>query len=181
MKNIFFIGLPGVGKSFWAKKIADWYGVNFADLDTEIELRLGRPIFNLFETQGEHIFREIEKDILIEFAQKSNVVISVGGGTPCYFENLSVMKQNGVCVYIKDHIESIGNRLFLDKTNRPLFKDCQTVPKIVLKLHELHLKRHPIYSQSHVIIDVESLQKPHLFTKRLELFTKPDFWLNEAK
>ena len=110
-KNIFLIGMPGAGKTFWGKKIATALHKDFFDLDLEI-----------FRDDGEKFFREKESEVLRTFEQKQNLVLATGGGTPCFFENAEWMKKNGLTIWIDEPVSVLVQRLKTEKSQRPLIR-----------------------------------------------------------
>jgi shikimate kinase len=112
----------GTGKSFWGKQWAAAHGLAFYDLDEEIEKIEGLKISQLFDSKGEAYFRKKEKETLHSFFQKDNFILSCGGGTPCFFNNMDKMNEKGVTVYLKTEVDELVQRLSLEKETRPLIK-----------------------------------------------------------
>ena len=123
MKAIFLMGYMGSGKSTTGKKLAKLLDYSFIDLDNYIEEEQGKSIPAIFSEQGEEAFRLIEKDALNTLRVKENIVISCGGGTPCFHNNISVMNQAGTTVYIKLSPEMLQSRLLVAKEKRPLIEN----------------------------------------------------------
>ncbi len=169
--NLFLIGLPGVGKTHFGKKIARHFGLTHIDLDANIEHVSGRSITALFDEDGEDRFRQLESECLESVLHQKSVVVSTGGGTPCYNSNLDKMMSSGVCIYLKDDLQSISARILAEKTVRPMFLN-QNQSEIEGILYDLLLKRRSFYEQTHIITGLEAMHMPHLLTNRLDLFTK---------
>ena len=93
MKRIFLIGYMGAGKTTVGKVLAGLLNLSFIDLDYYIERRYHKTVSQLFAEKGEEVFRSIERNMLHEVADFENVLVSVGGGTPCFFENMEVMNE----------------------------------------------------------------------------------------
>ena len=150
--RIFLIGLPGAGKTTLGQRIANKLGITFYDLDFKISQVEESSIAEIFEQKGEEHFRGLEKKYLEEIIEENqNFVLSTGGGTPCFFDNMKTMNLNGVTVYINTPIEVIEERLKND-TTRPLMKK--------LSLSELKSKREEWYNQAqHTISDYVELEK----------------------
>ena len=121
-KNIFLIGMPGAGKTFWGKKIATALHKDFFDLDFEIEKQEQQSILEIFRDDGEKFFREKESEVLRTFEQKQNLVLATGGGTPCFFENAEWMKKNGLTIWIDEPVSVLKQRLKTEKSQRPLIR-----------------------------------------------------------
>ncbi|MFT5157791.1 MAG: shikimate kinase [Bacteroidia bacterium] len=174
-KLICLVGLPGVGKTTVGKDLANALKYQFIDLDAKIEQTQGMSIKELFEKHGEDGFRSLEhivlKAVLSSLEENSGTVLSCGGGTPCFQNNMALLKIGGVVVYLEEDLHTIA--LHLEESNakkveRPMFKGLKTA----MILHELWLERRSIYEQSHVITGIASVYNSHLFTNRLDLFTK---------
>ncbi|MCF8372586.1 MAG: shikimate kinase [Bacteroidales bacterium] len=118
--RIFLIGYMGSGKSTVGKRLAQKMNLTFFDLDPLIEKRTGKTIPVIFLDYGENAFRRIEKETLSEILQADNYVLSTGGGTPCFFDNLEQMNLAGTSFYLKMDAGMLAHRLFYSKTERPL-------------------------------------------------------------
>ena len=152
---IFIIGMPGTGKSYWASSVAAAYDLPFVDLDKHFEEKVKMPIADYFDRFGEDEFRKRERESLLEVIQnaKAACVVSCGGGTPVFFDNLEQMKDAGCTVYLKSSLSMILKRLESSPTRRPLLegKDKATA------LLELYDKREPYFSKADYIFDVENI------------------------
>ena len=112
MKNIFLIGLPASGKSTFGKSIADALSLNHIDLDRVIEAKTNKSISNIFKLYGEKYFREIERDALCELLDRSsNDIISCGGGTPCFYDNMNRMNAVGLTIFLDIPVAVIIKRV----------------------------------------------------------------------
>lgn len=149
-QKIFLIGLPGAGKTTMGLDLAVDLGIQFVDLDQDIEKAAKLSVSEIFEEKGEAHFRQLEKLHLEKVIDElDNFVMATGGGTPCFFNNLERMKQAGKVIYINTPIEIIENRLKQD-VNRPLMKNHT--------LNELSEKRKGWYSQAdHTIREYKEL------------------------
>lgn len=108
MPNIIFLwGMMGSGKSFYGKILAKELNYKFIDIDEEIEKSSGISVSIIFNNCGESFFRDKERDILNIFSKRDKLIISCGGGTPCYFDNIKLMKKKGFCIYINKDIDEI--------------------------------------------------------------------------
>ena len=113
----------GVGKTSIGKKLSKQLNWKFLDTDKLIEKKIGLPIPEIFNQLGEDFFREQEKEILNEIASLENVVVSVGGGLPCFFDNMDRLNEIGTTVYLKLEPEFIVQRLLESKIKRPLISN----------------------------------------------------------
>ena len=98
-QHITLIGMPASGKSFFGKKLADLLGWTFVDLDFEIEKQEQQTIPQIFVEKGEHYFRQSEQKVLQNTLKMQKIVLSTGGGTPCFFDNLKLIKQNSQSIF----------------------------------------------------------------------------------
>jgi len=113
----------GAGKTTLGKLLAKHKNMTFIDLDHYIESRYQKTVSQIFAEQGEDEFRKIEKLLLHEVGEFENVVISTGGGAPCFFENMDYMNSQGKTIYLKSTIDDLIKRLNSCKNKRPLLKD----------------------------------------------------------
>jgi shikimate kinase len=143
----------GSGKSSLGKELAHKLGLAFADLDGLIEEKEGKKISEIFETDGEKRFREIEHDCLISTLQLNNVIISTGGGTPCFFDNMEMINAKGISIYIKYNSGILVSRLDANKDKRPLIKHCKNREELELFVKDLLEKREKYYLQSKLILE----------------------------
>lgn len=155
------IGMPGCGKTYFGKKLADELHRIFIDLDEVIEQKEQKSITQLFDTDGETYFRKQESDLLKNITTHTTepTVISVGGGTPCFYNNMEWMKQNGITVYLKASIQTILKNLNTNNTHRPLLSNDISTEQI---LSDLLSKRANYFEQADYNFEVEHLTIEHL-------------------
>lgn len=118
------------GKSSLGKQLAKHLQFQFVDLDEYIETKFQMNISEIFQQKGEIYFRKIENECLREIldtSPKDDVVLALGGGTPCYYNNMELINQHKdtVSLYLKLDIETLVNRLWNEKNNRPLIAHYQ--------------------------------------------------------
>lgn len=119
--RVFLVGFMASGKSSVGKKLAKKIGLPFADLDNYIEEKYNSTIRSLIANKGMDSFREIEKESLeVLITKNENIVISAGGGTPYYFDNMKLMNDSGTTVYLEVDIPTLVDRLMYAKQDRPL-------------------------------------------------------------
>ncbi len=166
MKRIFLIGFMGSGKSTIGKKLAAKLAYDFIDMDAYIEQQEGRTVSDIFKTDGEVYFRELEQRVLKSLCSMEKVVVSTGGGTPCFFDNMEVMNEAGYSVYLNLEVEKIIGRLKNGLEKRPLLADLSPSElekeiKERLKVREsFYNKARMIYtSEGSVNRDVEKLSQ----------------------
>ena len=156
MRRIFLIGYMGAGKTTIGKELSKQSGLSFIDLDHFMEGRYRKTVRQIFEEKGEEAFRQIEKKALHEVADFENVVISTGGGTPCFFDNMAYMNSIGTTVYLKASPQSLSDRLEHCRPNRPLLKGLSGAGLTHFVKASL-TERAPFYEQAHITFDVEVL------------------------
>ena len=120
---IYIIGFMGSGKTTAGKKLASLLGWSFIDLDKRIEEYAGKTIPEIFSQSGEDYFRIIETQLLRNLKMCTKTVISTGGGTPCYIDNMDYMIETGLTIYLKLTPAELKGRLSQSKGKRPLIKD----------------------------------------------------------
>lgn len=156
MERYFLVGYMGVGKTTIGKQLSNELGVEFIDLDKFIENRYRTTVRDIFAKKGEDKFRKIEHEMLREVATFHNVMIATGGGTPCFFDNMDLMNQQGVTIYIKASVEQLVSRLLASKNIRPIIKD--KAPDELGQFVAEHLvQREVYYSQAKITYQTEHL------------------------
>ena len=151
-QRIYIIGFMGSGKSTAGKKLASLLGWTFVDLDKSIEEFAGKSIPEIFEQDGETVFRQIETKILRNLNSLKNTVISTGGGTPCYNDNMEYMLGTGLTLYLKLTPGQLKSRLSKSNGERPLIKDLG--PRELQSFIEKKLAdRERWYDRSDIIIE----------------------------
>lgn len=120
MKPIFIIGYMGCGKTTFGRALSEATGLRFIDLDSYIEQRHNATVRQIFEKSGESGFRETERDMLHEVADIEDAIISCGGGTPCFFDNMDFMNAHGTTLWLKASDDVLFSRLVRKREKRPL-------------------------------------------------------------
>ena len=111
MRRVFLIGYMGAGKTTVGRLLARRAGLTFIDLDHYIESRFHKAVPAIFAEKGEAAFRDMERRMLHEVAEFEDVLVSTGGGAPCFFDNMAFMNTHGTTVYLKVSVEELANRL----------------------------------------------------------------------
>jgi shikimate kinase len=170
MTQLFLIGYMGAGKTVIGKQLAKRLGLQFVDMDGFIENRYHKKINELFAEKGESFFREIERKTLQEVALFEDVVISTGGGVPCFFDNMEVMNRTGKTIYLKVPVEELAERLLFTQ-DRPLVKGKNKEELMQYIAENLH-KRENWYNQAAIIYPAENLKTKADINKMIEDLTK---------
>jgi shikimate kinase len=153
--RIILIGFMGSGKTHWGKQVAHRLQLPFFDLDEEVVKAEGQSVTDIFAAFGEEHFRLREKETLERLVEEhGSLVLSCGGGTPCFFNNIDYMKKVGIVVWLNTHVDVLLQRLLKEKAKRPLIKDIDDDglrSYIIRKLNE----RRMYYEQADVVLDKE--------------------------
>jgi shikimate kinase len=148
--KLFLIGLPGSGKSTIGKDLSKKLNYQLIDTDDVISKKEGCSIEEIFGSKGENYFRKLESDTLKEVIKSDNTIISTGGGTPCFFNNMELINNNGLSVFLNIPLSDITKRL-LDspQKNRPLIQG-KNPEQIERFLEEKIKERIPFYSKASI-------------------------------
>src|SRR5664279_3747501 len=163
---IYIIGFMGSGKTTAGKKLASLLGWSFIDLDKEIEGHEGKTIPEIFSEKGEDYFRDVESHLLRKLKSGTDTIISTGGGTPCYSDNMDLMLKSGLTIYLKLTPSQLRSRLSESKDDRPLIKDLDQ-EKLLYFIENKLADRDEQYNRS--VIAVEGFD---LDVKKLVLLVK---------
>jgi shikimate kinase len=147
----------GAGKTTLGKAFARAMGLTFIDLDWYIEERFHKTIRELFTERGEDAFRDLERRMLHEVGDFEDVVISVGGGTPCFFDNVDYMNSVGETVFLDVDIRVLFRRLKIAKQQRPLL-DGKSDEELMQFIQEALQNRLPFYTRAKHTFNGEKLE-----------------------
>ena len=153
MKRIILIGYMGAGKTTIGRALAKELGLDFYDLDWYIENRRRKKIPQIFEELGEEGFRKIEHNMLHEVAEFEDVIISCGGGTPCFFDNIDYMNQQAQVVYLHCTPEVLHGHLLMGRVERPLIKG-KSPEELISFIKEQLAPRAQYYTKARYTLDV---------------------------
>ncbi|MEZ0323798.1 MAG: shikimate kinase [Hydrogenothermaceae bacterium] len=156
MNNIYLVGFMGSGKSTVGKLISQKLGYKFVDIDKEVEKQEDITIKEIFERFGEQYFRNVEKEKLKEFIDKSGYVVSTGGGLGADKEMMDLMKSSGIVIWIDASLDKILKRCQND-TDRPLLK----LP--YEKIKDLYEKRREVYKLANIYIHTDDKSPLQIF------------------
>ena len=155
----------GSGKTHWGRQLSQKLSIPFFDLDEQVSTHAGKPINEIFASDGEEQFRLMEKDALhIITESHDSFVMACGGGSPCYFNNIEYMNRSGTTVWINTPLDVLFERLRKIKESRPLLKDLtdtQLWGFIVKKFAD----RKIYYEQAEIIIEEDPPELEKLVEK----------------
>ena len=152
MRPVYLIGFMGAGKSTLGKRLASKLGFAFLDLDILFEDKYKINIRTFFDKYGESLFRQFEYDLIKSTFELQDVVISTGGGTPCFYDAMNLMKLNGITVYMETSPAGLASRLMNSKRQRPLVAG-KSPDELLEFITEKLLQREYWYQQAHLKVD----------------------------
>jgi shikimate kinase len=152
--NLYLIGMMGAGKTTVGRELAKELSYGFVDADNVIEQATGRTINELFASEGEAAFRQIESDVLAQICSFTKLVISTGGGVILQQKNWSYLR-HGLIVWLDVPVDLLYTRLAED-TTRPLLQDVD----LKQKLRSLLEQRQSLYNQADLRISVSERETP---------------------
>lgn len=153
MIRIILMGYMGAGKTTVGRVLAKELNVPFYDLDWYIETRFCKKVSDIFALEGEEGFRKKERAMLHEVAEFENVVIALGGGAPCFFDNIDYINQQGETIYLKGTPEVLYQHLLMAKGKRPLLEG-KTAEELKDYIKTSLENREPFYSQAKHIYNI---------------------------
>lgn len=156
MKNtkIFLVGFMGCGKSTFGRQLAKAFEYAFIDMDTYIEERAGKTVPQIFEQDGEAHFRALEHQAIQDLSEQVHCVIATGGGAPCYHNNMHLMNELGVTIYLELAPANLAQRLQLDTTERPVLQG-KTGEELVAFISDKLKERETYYLQATHSVDAD--------------------------
>ena len=148
------VGYMGAGKTYLGKELEKRTGLEFIDLDDEISERYGASISEICQRKGELAFRRMEREVLLDILDQDDLILSTGGGTPCYYDNMDVLKSKSHTIYLDLSIPLLVKRLEGERKVRPLLPPEGDLTEFVAK----HLfERRPFYLRSDVVFRPEKM------------------------
>ena len=147
----------GSGKTLVSKELSVLNNFKNFDLDTEISKQNNSSITEIFKKKGEIFFRKTEKEVLEKIlSTEKNIILSLGGGTPCYYNNIDSINEKTISIFLKTNVKTLAQRLSSEKDKRPLIQNIsnEDLPEFIAK----HLfERNPFYNQAKITINTDNL------------------------
>lgn len=161
MNRIYLVGYMGAGKTTTARRLANQLGWEVADTDDLFEEKYKISVCDFFHKYDEALYRKLESEVLKETESLENVVISTGGGTACYFDNMEWMNQKGLTVFLHISEKAVVDRLLHAKRKRPLSigKSEEELTEFVAQHYTSRL---PFYEQAKITVKSEDLDLDNL-------------------
>lgn len=157
-KSLILLGYMGSGKTLIASEIARQKDFQFIDLDHFIEEKEQKTIQEIFAQKGEVYFRKIERNYLEEVLKlETPFVLSLGGGTPCYGNAMELINQNpnAISIYLSANVDTLTQRLFSEKQNRPLISHLQTQEELNDFIRKHIFERSFYYNQAKMTVKTD--------------------------
>lgn len=152
---IFLTGFPGSGKSFLGKQAAALLDYDFVDSDQLIEQKLELSVRDIFDKHGEDYFRLREAELIRSLANKNKTIVAVGGGLPCFHENMQWMAANGFTIYLEASAAFLFHRLMKEKNTRPLIEKLTDV-ELMIYITETLASRRSFYEMAEAKTNAET-------------------------
>lgn len=164
--KIIFLGYMASGKSTIGKEISKKLAMNFIDLDAYISEQENRSISEIFKSKGEIYFRRIESIYLLKLLNnEDDFVLSLGGGTPCYANNMELIQSSKAkSIYIKAGIPALVARLIEEKSSRPLVANLENEKMTEFVAKHLFERRF-FYEQASIILNTENKTIPAIISE----------------
>lgn len=156
MKCVILLGYMCAGKTTVGKRLAKELNRTFYDLDWYIEERFHKRVPDIFEEDGEAVFRDLERRMLHEVAEFEDIVLACGGGTPCFFDNMDYMNHVAETIYMKASVPTLLQHLSISRGERPLLKD-KTEEELRTFITEQLRVRSPYYEKAKYIQNIDVL------------------------
>ena len=154
--NIILTGYMGCGKTEIGSRLSQKLAMKFIDLDLYIEKKEDSSITKIFDKKGDIYFRKIESKYLHEIIKKDNIILSLGGGTPCYHENHKIFNiDNNISFYLKYSRKNLSKRLFTIKKNRPLISNFKSEENLLEFVSKHLFEREYYYSMAKNMINCD--------------------------
>ena len=154
MDKIYIVGYMGAGKTTAAKRLANRLGWEVADTDALFEEKYRISIDDFFQKYDEPLYRKLESQVLKETENLENTVISTGGGTACYFDNMEWMNQHGLTVFMRISPAAAVDRVLHSRHKRPLARG-KSEEELLEFVSQHYTSRLPFYEQAKITVKSE--------------------------
>ena len=162
-QRIFLLGFMGTGKTAWGSRWSQRFNMPFIDLDELIEQDTGKSVVDIFEKDGEDFFRVKEAELLRNKCIADGHIIACGGGTPCFYDNMQWMNEQGFTVCLTASAPYILKNVLEEKEKRPLVKNINEA-ELLFFIEQKLKERVSFYNMAKLVLDAENLQEDCLDT-----------------
>ncbi len=166
---IFLVGLPASGKTTFGRALARHLDLEFIDLDFYISQRFRANVKEIFDRDGEEVFRRRESAMLREVGDMEGVVVACGGGTPCFSDNMEYMNSRGLTVLLEASPDVLIRRLRLGGDKRPLVigKSDAELGEYIRRVKE---ERNPYYKLARISMESSQLESREQIDATVDCF-----------
>ncbi len=166
MNRIYIVGYMGAGKTTAARRLAQRLGWEVVDTDAMFEEKYKISVCDFFNKYDEPLYRKLESEVLKETENLEKVVVSTGGGTACYFDNIDWMNQHGLTVFLRISQKAVVDRLLHAKRKRPL-AEGKSEKELTEFVNQHYTSRLPFYEQAKITVKAEDFDLDSL-VKQIE-------------
>ena len=168
INTIFLMGYMGVGKTIIGKSLSNSIGYKFYDMDDFIEKKEGKTVSQIFKDHNEVYFRRLEHKCLIELSSiNEKKIISTGGGTPCFENNLDIINTHpySLSVYLKANVNTIIERIKNSEINRPMISHLKENNQLNEFIKKHLFERSFYYEKSNIKVKTDNLKITEIVDK----------------
>lgn len=156
--TLILVGYMGSGKSSVGHNLAKILDYEYLDLDEYIKEKEDQSILDLFKSKGEIHFRRLESNYLNEILNKENSIVSLGGGTPCYGNNMEAINSSEcISIYLRASVKTLTNRIYPERQQRPLVAHLEEVENLQEYVGKHLFERSQFYENADLTIDTDDL------------------------
>ena len=156
MNKIYLVGYMGAGKTTTARRLAQRLGWEVADTDALFEEKYKISVNDFFNKYDEPLYRKLESEVLKATEGLENVVVSTGGGTACYFDNMEWMNSHGLTVFLRISPQAAVDRVIHSRHKRPL-AEGKSEEELTEFVNSHYASRMPFYEQARLTVKSEDL------------------------
>ena len=161
MGKVYIVGYMGAGKTTAARRLAQRLGWGVADTDALFEEKYKISVNDFFNKYDEPLYRKLESEVLKSTESLENVVVSTGGGTACYFDNMEWMNQHGLTVFLRISPQAAVDRVIHSRHKRPLVEG-KTEEELTEFVQRHYTSRLHYYEQAQITVKAEDLDLENL-------------------
>ena len=156
MDRIYIVGYMGAGKTTAARRLAQRMGCEVVDTDALFEEKYKISVNDFFNKYDEPLYRKLESEVLKATESLDHVVVSTGGGTACFFDNMDWMNQHGLTVFLRISPQAAVDRVIHSRHKRPLVEG-KSEEELTEFVNQHYASRLPFYEQARIIVKSEDL------------------------